>query len=261
MDEIDIELKQIQLQRERLALKRELHRSQWKTHTFGAVKRALAHGTGVLLAVVSGILSFVKRLWKLPALLTVCGALAYGGFEWNEVREQTKLDAVRAKDLAELREFVTAACMGIAPEEPKQCSESLGYRGYAACEQRSVVYRDCASEAMKLYSQSREFGSATAVMATTAPAQPLAVQARIGIASSAVGMYVVQVGQFADAAAAREAQQMVERRGFKTYTTTKPTSRGSRIHVRVGPFASREDADRIAGEIKFDSLSAVVLSL
>src|SRR5690348_11026866 len=58
-----------------------------------------------------------------------------------------------------------------------------------------------------------------------------------GRAASAVeeARYVVQVGAFADAEAARETRKNVEKLGLKTYTQVAQTSAGSRIRVRVGP--------------------------
>lgn len=72
---------------------------------------------------------------------------------------------------------------------------------------------------------------------------------------------VVQVGAFADAGAARQARQRVEKLGIKTYTQEVQTDAGRRIRVRVGPFASRDDADKAAGRIKSAGLPAQVLTL
>ena len=54
----------------------------------------------------------------------------------------------------------------------------------------------------------------------------------------------MQVGAFADAAAARETRGKVEKLGLKTYTQVVETASGNRIRVRVGPFASRDEADK-----------------
>ena len=73
--------------------------------------------------------------------------------------------------------------------------------------------------------------------------------------------YVVQVGAFADAAKAREVRQKLEKAGLKTYTNVAKTSDGDRTRVRVGPFASRADADKAAGKVKELALPAAVLTL
>jgi DedD protein len=72
---------------------------------------------------------------------------------------------------------------------------------------------------------------------------------------------VVQVGAFADAAKAREVRQRLEKAGLKTYTQVADTKDGKRIRVRVGPFASKEEADKAADKIKTLDLTATILSL
>ena len=73
--------------------------------------------------------------------------------------------------------------------------------------------------------------------------------------------FVVQVGAFADAGKAREVRQKLEKAGLKTYTNVAKTSDGERTRVRVGPFASRADADKAAGKVKELALPAAVLTL
>jgi DedD protein len=75
------------------------------------------------------------------------------------------------------------------------------------------------------------------------------------------GRFVVQVGAFADSGAAREVRQKVEKLGLKTYTQVAHTSSGNRTRVRVGPFSSREEADRAQAKIKATGTPAVVLTL
>ncbi len=79
--------------------------------------------------------------------------------------------------------------------------------------------------------------------------------------ASESGRFVVQVGAFADAGAARETRLRVEKLGLKTYTQVASTAAGERIRVRVGPFATRDDADRALAKARGAGLSAVVLTL
>jgi DedD protein len=81
------------------------------------------------------------------------------------------------------------------------------------------------------------------------PASPAAVRA------------VVQVGAFADAARAREVRLKLERAGLKTYTHVAETPDGKRIRVRLGPFASKSEADKAAARVKALGLPAAVLTL
>ncbi|MES2101048.1 MAG: SPOR domain-containing protein [Pseudomonadota bacterium] len=75
------------------------------------------------------------------------------------------------------------------------------------------------------------------------------------------GRFVVQVGAFADAGAARETRLKAEKLGLKTYTQVASTASGNRIRVRVGPFGTRGEADKAMAKAKGAGLSAVVLTL
>jgi DedD protein len=94
--------------------------------------------------------------------------------------------------------------------------------------------------------------------ASTAPGSSSPVPA-----SSAEGSarFVVQVGAFADPAAARELRVKMEKLGLKTYTQVAETSAGKRIRVRLGPFATRAEADKAQARSKDAGIAAVVLTL
>lgn len=72
---------------------------------------------------------------------------------------------------------------------------------------------------------------------------------------------VVQVGAYADLAKAKEARAKLESAGFKTYTQEIDTKDGKRIRVRVGPFATKEEADKTAEKIRKLNLQTSVLKL
>ncbi|QPF73791.1 SPOR domain-containing protein [Roseateles sp. DAIF2] len=80
-------------------------------------------------------------------------------------------------------------------------------------------------------------------------------------AAAGAGRFIVQVGAYADNKAAHEARMKVERLGLKTYTQAVETADGKRIRVRVGPFASREEADKVAAKVRGGGLSTAVLTL
>jgi DedD protein len=75
------------------------------------------------------------------------------------------------------------------------------------------------------------------------------------------GRFVVQVGAFTDAAAAKEARAKVEKLGMKSYTQVAETPSGARTRVRVGPFATRDEAERAAARLKAAALPTVILTL
>jgi DedD protein len=80
-------------------------------------------------------------------------------------------------------------------------------------------------------------------------------------AKSEVGRFVVQVGAFAEAGAARATRLKAEKLGLKTYTQVAETAAGNRIRVRVGPFATRDEADKVLAKAKAAGMNAVVLTL
>ncbi|MES2192267.1 MAG: SPOR domain-containing protein [Pseudomonadota bacterium] len=79
--------------------------------------------------------------------------------------------------------------------------------------------------------------------------------------AAAEGRMVVQVGAFADVTKAREARLKLEKAGLKTYTQVAETKDGKRIRVRVGPFATKAEAEKAASKIKSLDLPASILTL
>jgi DedD protein len=80
-------------------------------------------------------------------------------------------------------------------------------------------------------------------------------------AAAGNGRFVVQVGAFLEDAKVRETRAKVEKLGMKTYTQPVDTPTGKRIRVRVGPVATKAEADKLAARLKADGLAAVVLTL
>ena len=96
--------------------------------------------------------------------------------------------------------------------------------------------------------------SPAAILADTAAAKP-------SDAAANGGRFVVQVGAFLDDAKVHEARTKVEKLGLKTYTQPVDTPTGKRIRVRVGPYATKAEADKVAAKIKAEGQLAVVLAL
>ncbi len=95
----------------------------------------------------------------------------------------------------------------------------------------------------------------------TATAPPPPVKAAASSAEAVTGRFVVQVGAFADAAGARGARAKVELLGLRTYTQAVETASGARTRVRIGPFSSRDEADKAAAKLKAAGMPAAVLTL
>ncbi len=85
--------------------------------------------------------------------------------------------------------------------------------------------------------------------------------AAVTAASAPSERFIVQFGSFADESKAREVRQKVEKAGLKTYAQIAETSEGKRHRVRVGPFATRAEAEKAANKIKSLDLPAAILTL
>ena len=79
--------------------------------------------------------------------------------------------------------------------------------------------------------------------------------------AKAASRFVVQVGAFAENTAAHETRVKVEKLGLKTYAQVADTDAGKRIRVRVGPFASKEEASQAKDRLKAAGFPAVLLTL
>ena len=103
------------------------------------------------------------------------------------------------------------------------------------------------------------------------PAKPEAAKAEVAKAEpeksptaevkDGAARFVVQVGAYADADKAREVRRKLEKAGLKTYTHVADTKEGKRTRVRLGPFATRDEADKAADKAKQLEFTPAVLTL
>jgi DedD protein len=93
--------------------------------------------------------------------------------------------------------------------------------------------------------------------AAAAPPKPAAAPQ----AAPESGRFVVQIGAFAEASAVRDVRSKAQKAGLATFTQVVKTADGSRTRVRVGPFASREAAEKAAAQVKAAGLPGAVLAL
>lgn len=75
------------------------------------------------------------------------------------------------------------------------------------------------------------------------------------------GRFVVQVGAYNEHAKLQEARSKVEKAGFKTYTQVVGAKDSQRTRVRIGPFASKAEAQKAADKLKKLNLPAAILEL
>ena len=98
--------------------------------------------------------------------------------------------------------------------------------------------------------------AAKAEAAKAEPDKPPTAEVKDGAAR-----FVVQVGAYADADKAREVRRKLEKAGLKTYTHVADTKEGKRTRVRLGPFATRDEADKAADKAKQLEFTPAVLTL
>jgi DedD protein len=108
--------------------------------------------------------------------------------------------------------------------------------------------------------------AATAAVASVAPkteAKPEPVKTDVKPADSkdTGARFVVQAGTFSDDGKLREVRTKLEKAGIATYTQVIEGKDGRRVRVRVGPFTSRDEADKVARKIKQLQLQPQVLTL
>ena len=99
--------------------------------------------------------------------------------------------------------------------------------------------------------KSAETARAKPTAAVKAPAEDLAT------VGSAPGFYI-NVGLFADESNARKAQSRLLNEGLPAFRQTLDGAKGTRVRVRVGPYASRSQAEAAAATVQALGLEAVV---
>ena len=99
--------------------------------------------------------------------------------------------------------------------------------------------------------KSAETARAKPTAAVKAPAEDLAT------VGSAPGFYI-NVGLFADESNARKAQSRLLNEGLPAFRQMLDGAKGTRVRVRVGPYASRSQAEAAAATVKALGLEAVV---
>lgn len=75
------------------------------------------------------------------------------------------------------------------------------------------------------------------------------------------GKFVLQVAALASADKVKELQDRLSKAGISTYTEKVKVSNGEQIRVRVGPFASREEADKMRSKLSGMGLNGMVVPI
>lgn len=78
---------------------------------------------------------------------------------------------------------------------------------------------------------------------------------------AAAARFIVQVGAYGENKTAQDVRGKIEKLGLKTYAQAVDTADGRRIRVRLGPFGSRDEAERAAAKLKGAGLPGAILTL
>jgi DedD protein len=88
-----------------------------------------------------------------------------------------------------------------------------------------------------------------------------AADAPAASASSKGGKFAVQAAAPASEKAAREMAERLKKGGFATYTEKVETKEGTRYRVRVGPYATRDDAEKARARLKSQGIAGNLVTL
>lgn len=163
-----------------------------------------------------------------------------------------------------ITESASEAGREVAPPAPNQAapeSTNAASAASAAAPKRQDAVAEAHPAKSDAVSKAPSTGRDEAARARAALEARAGGAAKDEVRAVADARFVVQVGAFAEASTARETRQRVEKLGLKTYTQDVDTAAGRRIRVRVGPFGSRDEADRVVGKLKSAGLPAALLTL
>ena len=143
--------------------------------------------------------------------------------------------------------FMLGLVSGIAVDEP-----GLVF-GYLFGDTEKVAWGSAAEDAaLPEVAASAPPPKTAAPTRTPPPAAAARSVARASVAGQTGGRLAVQVGAFSESGAAEELAVRLRGAGFPVYVTPGTASGSTRWRVRVGPLATREDADRSAARLKRD---------
>lgn len=161
----------------------------------------------------------------------------------------TKVPAAASLDAEE--QLVASAANGVVREAPLPSVQKSDLKPEVKPEPKKPEAKPAVPTEVKPDTQGDDGARAKSLLEGKEPPKAVAEDSR----------YIIQVGAFADATKAREVRLRLEKAGFKTYTHVAETKEGQRIRVRVGPFGSKAEADKVADKVKALSLPAAILTL
>ena len=244
-----------------------------------AVSRKRLHGVigGHALIVAAALLAYVlfpQGLFDTPAAQPAAAAQqpASRAASWNQP-EPTLATASRTAVTASAAASPVSAQAPLPEEDARATAVAASAPLPAAAPSSSASAPAAAiapaSPASKASAPAKASASAPAASKTASatksaePARPKPTAAAkapaedLATVGSAPGFYI-NVGLFADESNARKAQSRLLNEGLPAFRQTLDGAKGTRVRVRVGPYASRSQAEAAAATVKALGLEAVV---
>ncbi len=181
-----------------------------------------------------------------PAVAAGDFAVSFGSYA-SAADADKVIDALRSAELPGYREAVSlngrqAHRVRIGPFADRAVAESARLRA-------AHVRDDVQASVIALNASADVASDSKPVPAPTPePAKPEPPAAKP--ADTSKTGFAVQVGAFADAAAATALRDKLRGAGFNAFTDTVNTDAGKRTRVRVGPVVSRADADALKSQVR-----------
>ncbi|NLD55153.1 MAG: SPOR domain-containing protein, partial [Burkholderiaceae bacterium] len=86
-------------------------------------------------------------------------------------------------------------------------------------------------------------------------------KATAGAAPAVQRKFLVQIGAYSNVQSARNMSDRAVQAGLRPYQETVKTAQGDWIRVRVGPFPTRQDAERAQQDLKRAGVTAAIIAL
>ena len=148
--------------------------------------------------------------------------------------------------------FSSGVLLGVMTEEPQLVTGHLAGRGESV--PWTIVEQDAVPEA-ETPRETVVAEAAPAIKHAPVPPAPVAPKSRRvlpDVAAPPRSGFAIQVGAFSMSEAARAMIAKLEAKGYKSYVAAGAAARDGRWRVRIGPFGTREAADRQAAVIKHE---------
>lgn len=137
-EELDRELKRVQLMREKLALEKELKRKELKEKALRTAGRAPSMAVAASASIFAAIVQFLRRWWKIGLIGGAVLASLIWGFAIYSHMQEKKREAEQAEYWAQERPYIKKIC------EPYDCEY---WNRSDVCHRQFIGYRECEAKA------------------------------------------------------------------------------------------------------------------